>query len=588
MIKKLLSCLREFKRPALLTMFVMCGEVIMETLIPLKMADMIDIGFADGNLPYIVKTGLILILYALVSLMFGLAGSLIGAKAGTGFAKNLRSDMYENIQTFSFGNIDKFSTSSIITRLTTDVSNVQNTFTMAIRMAIRTPMTMIFSILMTVFISWKLALIMLAAVPVLIFALFFIAKKVFPIFHRVFRTYDRLNSNVQENLHGIRVVKSFVRETYEKDKFNTTSDSIYDDFSLAEKLLAWNNPIMQFVIYACMLVVAFIGAKFVVGNEAVTVSIMGDTLTTGLLNSVFTYSMQTLSSCMGLSMIFVMVIISRESMNRIYEILMEKATITNPENPVTEVKDGSIEFDDVDFSYAGDMSRLCLSDVSLKIPTGTTVGIIGGTGASKSTLVQLIPRLYDVTAGRVLVGGVDVRDYDMYTLRDAVSMVLQKNLLFSGTIKENLRWGNPEATEEEIREACRMAAADSFIEEFPDKYNTHIEQGGSNVSGGQRQRLCIARALLKKPKVLILDDSTSAVDTATDARIRKAFKEVIPETTKLIIAQRIASVQDADMIIVMDNGKINAVGNHEELMKNNAIYREVYESQQKGGQEDGE
>lgn len=583
MIKKLLHSLREYKTAAILTMFVMTGEVVMETLIPFKMADLIDIGFGEGNLSYIIKTGLILILFALGSFLFGVLGSLIGAKAGTGFAKNLRSDMFRNVQTFSFSNIDRFSAASIITRLTTDVSNVQNTFTMAIRMAIRTPMTMIFSALMTFFINWKLALIMLAIVPVLTAALMLIAWKVFPVFERAFKIFDRLNNIVQENLHGIRVVKSFVREEHEIDKFEKTSGEIFDNFSIAEKILAWNNPIMMACMYTGMLLIAWVGAHFIVSGEAVTVSFMGTVFTTGLLNSILTYSMQILFSCMGLSMIFVMMIISRESMRRITEILDEKATITDPERPVTEVKDGSIEFRNVDFSYAGDRERLCLANVSLKIPSGATVGIIGGTGSSKSTLVQMIPRLYEATAGQVVVGGVDVSQYDLFALREAVSMVLQKNLLFSGSIKDNMRWGNENASDEEIIHACKLAAADDFIREFPEGYDTHIEQGGTNVSGGQRQRLCIARALLKNPRILILDDSTSAVDTATDASIRRAFREEIPDITKLIIAQRISSVQDADMIVVMDNGRINAVGTHEELIKNNAIYREVYESQQKGG-----
>ena len=583
MIKKLLHSLREYKTAAILTMLVMTGEVVMETLIPFKMADLIDIGFGEGNLSYIIKTGLLLILFALGSFLFGVLGSLIGAKAGTGFAKNLRSDMFRNVQTFSFSNIDRFSTASIITRLTTDVSNVQNTFTMAIRMAIRTPMTMIFSALMTFFINWKLALIMLAIVPVLTAALMLIAWKVFPVFERAFKIFDRLNNIVQENLHGIRVVKSFVREEHEIDKFEKTSGEIFDNFSIAEKILAWNNPIMMACMYTGMLLIAWVGAHFIVNGEAVTVSFMGTVFTTGLLNSILTYSMQILFSCMGLSMIFVMMIISRESMRRITEILDEKATITDPERPVTEVKDGSIEFRNVDFSYAGDCERLCLANVSLKIPSGATVGIIGGTGSSKSTLVQMIPRLYEATAGQVLVGGVDVSQYDLFALREAVSMVLQKNLLFSGSIKDNMRWGNENASDEEIIHACKLAAADDFIREFPEGYDTHIEQGGTNVSGGQRQRLCIARALLKNPRILILDDSTSAVDTATDASIRRAFREEIPDITKLIIAQRISSVQDADMIVVMDNGRINAAGTHEELIKNNAIYREVYESQQKGG-----
>ena len=587
MIKRLLKSLREFKRPAILTMIVMMGEVGMEMLIPLKMADLIDIGFANADLSYIVKTGLILISFAVCSLLFGLLGAIIGAKAGTGFGRNLREDMFKNVQTFSFSNIDKFSTSSLITRLTTDVTNVQNTFTMAIKMAVRTPVTLLFSVIMTFVISWKIALLMLATIPILFTALMLLAKTVFPLFTRVFKKYDRLNNTVQENLRGIRVVKSFVREDYERNKFNTASNEIYGDFSRIERILAWNGPIMMFIAYGAMLLICWIGAHFIVNGEPVTFRFMGEVFTTGLLTSIISYAMQILGSCMGLSMIFVMMTMSRESMRRINEVLEEKTTITNPESPVTAIRDGSIEFRNVDFSYAGENGNLCLTDVNLKIPSGATVGIIGGTGSSKSTLVQLIPRLYDVTDGSVRVGGVDVRDYDMEALRDAVAMVLQKNVLFSGTIKENMRWGDPDATDEEIIHALKLAAADGFIEEFPDKYDTYIEQGGANVSGGQRQRLCIARALLKKPKVLILDDSTSAVDTATDAMIQRSFREYIPDTTKLIIAQRISSVQDADMIIVMDGGTINAVGTHEELLRENPIYREVYESQRKGDSKDG-
>ena len=590
MIKRLLKSLREFKKPALLTMLVMIGEVVMEVLIPYKMADLIDIGFANGDLPYIVKTGIILILFALISLAFGSLGSLLGAKAATGFSKNLRSDMYRRVQQFSFLNIDKFSTSSIITRLTTDVARVQMAFGMSIRMAIRTPITLIFSIAMTFFISWKIGLIMLGALPLLLLFMFFMAKHVMPVFIRLFRTIDRLNNNVQENLHGIRVVKSFVRAEYEKEKFNATSESIYQDGYFAEKMMAWTSPVMMGVSYLCMLIIAYLGAFFITNGEPVTVPLLfsDEVFTTGLLNSVFSYSMQILMSCMGLSMIFVMIMMSRESMRRIDEVLLEETTIANPEEPLMTVDNGEIVFDDVDFSYAGDMNRLCLSDVSLTIPSGATVGIIGGTGSSKSTLVQLIPRLYDVTGGSVRVAGHDVREYDLQVLRDAVAVVLQKNTLFSGTIRENMQWGNPELTDEQMIHACRLAAIDSFIRELPEQYDTMVEQGGTNFSGGQRQRLCIARALLKNPKILILDDSTSAVDTATDARIQRAFREEIPNTTKIIIAQRISSVQNADMIIVMDNGRINAVGTHDELVKNNAIYREVYESQQKGGARDGE
>ncbi|MBQ9909897.1 MAG: ABC transporter ATP-binding protein [Lachnospiraceae bacterium] len=584
MISRLLKSLREYKKPAWLTMLVMIGEVVMEVLIPYKMADLIDIGFANGDMPYIVKTGIVLVLFALISLAFGTLGSFLGAKAATGFSKNLRSDMYRKVQEFSFTNIDRFSTSSIITRLTTDVARVQMAFGMSIRMAVRTPMTLAFSVAMTFFISWKIGLVMLGAVPVLAVIALLLARKVMPAFTRLFRSIDRLNTNVQENLHGIRVVKAFVRGDYEKKKFNATSERIYSDAYFAEKMMALTSPFIMGISYACMLIIAYLATYFIIGKEPVTVAIMGDVFTKGLLNSVLSYSMQILMSCMGLSMVFVMIMMSRESMRRIDEVLQEESTIADLEEAVREVKNGEIVFDDVDFSYAGDMKRLCLSDVNLRIPSGSTVGIIGGTGSSKSTLVQLIPRLYDVTGGRVLVGGTDVRDYDMKVLRDAVSVVLQKNTLFSGTIKDNLRWGNPDATDEEMERACRLASIDSFIQELPEKYNSRVEQGGTNFSGGQRQRLCIARALLKDPKILILDDSTSAVDTATDAKIQKAFREEIPDVTKIIIAQRISSVQNADMIIVMENGRIDEVGTHDGLVKTNRIYREVYESQQGGGE----
>jgi len=585
MIKRLLNSLREFKKPAILTMAVMAGEVLMEALIPYVMAELIDKGFEQGDTKVILISGALLLFFSFVSLFFGCAGSIIGAKAATGFSKNLREDMYKKVQEFSFANIDKFSTASIITRLTTDVSRVQNTFGMCIRMAVRTPLTFLFSVVMTFFISWKIGLIMLVLIPVLVCAMIILMKKVFPIFKRMFKRFDKLNNVVQENLRGVRVVKSFVRDEYECEKFRTISQEVYEDSSMAEKILAWNSPIMTGILYVAMLIVAWVATYFIVGNEPVTVSFMGTTFTIGLLNSVLTYSMQILSSCMMFSMIFVMMTMARESMNRIDEILTEEPTIHNPEQPVMDVSDGSIVFEHVNFSYSNDENKLCLMDVNLNIPSGKTVGIIGGTGSSKSTLVQLIPRLYDVTSGTVSVGGKDVRSYDMQALRDAVSMVLQQNTLFYGTIKDNMRWGNPDATDEEIVTACKHAAADSFIMEFPDQYETVIEQGGANVSGGQRQRLCIARALLKKPKILILDDSTSAVDTATDAQIRKAFKEDIPNTTKLIIAQRISSVQEADMIVVLDNGRVNAVGTHEELLATNAIYKEVFESQQKGGKD---
>ncbi len=591
MIKRLLKSLREFKKPAFLTMFVMVGEVLMELLIPYVMASLIDDGFEKGDMKVIVICGVILLGCAVVSLTFGCLGSVFGAKAATGFARNLRGDLYRKVQRFSFSNIDKFSTSSVITRLTTDVARVQMAFGMSIRMAVRTPMMLIFSIVLTALISWKIALILLAIVPLVIGLMLLIMKVVMPVFKRLFKHIDQLNNNVQENVRGIRVVKAFVRKKFEEEKFNASSEDIYQDASKAEKLMAWNMPLVSAIYYLSLVAIAFVGTMFVVKGEPVPATILnpdGGVFTVGQLNSVFTYGMQILSSCMGFGMIFVMLMMAQESMRRIDEVLREEPTIKNPENPVMSVPDGSVVFDDVDFSYAGDMNKLCLMDVNLSIPAGATVGIIGGTGSSKSTLIQLIPRLYDVTGGRVLVGGTDVREYDMTALRDAVSVVLQKNTLFLGTIKENLRWGNPDATDEEMVHACRLAAADSFIMEFPKGYDTMIEQGGANVSGGQRQRLCIARALLKKPKILILDDSTSAVDTATDAMIRKSFREEIPDVTKIIIAQRISSVMDADMIIVLDNGRVNAVGTHEELIQNNAIYREVFESQQKGGENDGE
>ena len=590
MIKQLLGYFRDYKKAAILTMVMTLAEVVLESLIPYLMSYLIDRGLQQSNMANIIKYGLILIGFAIIALITGLLSAKFSAEATTGFAKNLRKDMYENVQTFSFSNIDKFSTASIITRLTTDVTRVQNTFGMAMRMALRMPLMLLFSIVMTVFISWKLALIFLVAAPLLAISMIILTRIIHPIMHRAFRRYDDLNKNVQEDLHGIRVVKAFVREEFEKSRFGTTSRLIYDDFVKAERLMSWNEPIMSGIMYTCMLLASFFGAKLIIGQEPVTAPFMGTVFTTGLLNSVFSYSMQILMSCSMVGMLFMMTTMSLESMRRIVAILNEKADIVNPENPVMEVKDGSIEFDGVNFRYpeVNDYSiirsdRDALSQVNLKIPSGATVGTIGGTGSSKSTLVQLIPRLYDVSEGSVKVGGVDVRDYDMTVLRDAVSMVLQKNQIFFGTIKDNMRWGNPNATDEEIEHACRLAQADEFIQEFPDKYDYHIEQGGTNVSGGQRQRLCIARALMKHPKILILDDSTSAVDTATDAKIRYAFRNEIPDTTKIIIAQRINSIQDADMIIVMDEGRVNGYGTHDELMANNEIYREVYESQQKGG-----
>ena len=585
--RTLLKSLREFKGATFLTIFMMAMEVVMETLIPYRMATLIDEGLQKGDITVTVVSGLILVAYSIASLFFGVGGSVFGSKAAAGFAKNLRSDMFANIQRFSFSNIDHFSTSSIITRLTTDVLNVQNTFSMATRMAVRTPLMLILSTVMVFMISWKIGLVMLAAIPILVVGVVLLAIWGRAVFLRMVKMYDKMNNDVEEDLRGMRVVKSFVRGEFEEKKFTNSSKAIHDNSIQAEKIMAFLNPILNFSMYGVVLVIAFMGAHFVVGGEKVSSPIMGEVFTTGLLNSVFTYSLQTLSACMMLSMVFVMLVMSQESMRRISEVLKEAPTLTNPEDPVMEVPDGSISFDMVDFSYSEDAERFALEDVNLEIPSGATVGIIGGTGSSKSTLVQLIPRLYDVIDGMVRVGGTDVRKYDLTVLRDSVSMVLQKNELFSGTIKENLRWGNENATDEEIVEACKAAAADGFIREFPDGYDTEISQGGTNVSGGQKQRLCIARALLKKPKILILDDSTSAVDTATDAQIREAFRTWIPETTKLIIAQRIASVQDCDMIVVMDNGTIVDVGTHDELMGRSPIYQEVYTSQKKGGESDG-
>lgn len=582
MIKTLAKSIREYMRDTVLSPVMIIGEGALDVLIPYLMSIMIDKGIDQGNMSMVLKVGLILIVTCLVSLGFGAVAGLFAARASAGFAKNLRHDMYHKVQEFSFANIDHFSTASIVTRLTTDVSNVQNTFQMLIRMAVRAPILLVFALFMTIRINAKLTIIYLCVIPFLFGGLMLIAKNAHPVFKRVFQTYDKLNLVVQENLHGIRVVKSFNREDHEIEKFEGVSQSIFKDFKRAEHTLAFNMPLMQIAIYTCMLLLSWIGARLIIlGNGA------PGAMTTGQLTSMFSYTMQILMSLMLLSNVFVFLTLSRPSAERITEILNEEVDLKNPENPEMTVESGSIDFQHVSFSYAKDMNKLCLADVDLSIKSGETVGIIGGTGSSKSSFVQLIPRLYDVTDGAVLVGGKDVRSYDVETLRNEVAMVLQKNVLFSGTIKDNLRWGNPDATEEEMIHACKLAQADEFIQEFPDKYDTYIEQGGSNVSGGQRQRLCIARALLKKPKILILDDSTSAVDTKTDALIRKAFREEIPETTKLIIAQRISSVQDADKIIVLDGGRVDGFGTHEELLAGNEIYREVYESQTKGGALDG-
>lgn len=578
MIKTLFKSLREYKKGSIITILLSILEVAFEILIPLCMAELIDKGVDLGDMRAVWKFGIALLIFAALQLLTGVLSAHMGAKTAVGFSANLRQDMYDNVQTFAFSNIDKFSTASIVTRLTTDVTNIQNAYQMLIRMAVRGPVMMIFAMIVSFRINSTIAWIFLAVIPIMAILLIFIIKNVNPIFKRVFHTYDNLNNIVQENVRGIRVVKSFNREDYEIEKFKRVSNDIYKDFSKGERLLAFNSPIMQFFMYACMILISWIGAKAIVasGNN----ELLG--MTTGDLTALFSYAMQILTSLMMLSMVFAMITISFASARRIAEVLEEKTDISNPENPVRTVKDGSICFRNVDFVYASKADKKVLDNINLNIASGETVGIIGGTGSSKSSLVQLIPRLYDVTEGSLTIGGVDVRDYDLDTLRNSVAMVLQKNELFSGTIKENLRWGNENATDEEIEHACRLACADEFIQGFPDKYDTHIEQGGSNVSGGQKQRLCIARALLKKPKVLILDDSTSAVDTKTDAAIQKSFVEYIPDTTKIIIAQRVSSIEHADQIIVLDDGKVNAVGTHAELLKTCDIYREIYESQKKG------
>lgn len=578
MIKALSRSLRQYKKGSVITIVLSLLEVAFEILIPLCMANVIDEGIDVGNMSAVWKYGIALLIFAFFQLVTGMLSAHIAARTSVGFSANLRQDMYDNVQTFAFSNIDKFSTASIVTRLTTDVTNIQNAYQMLIRMAIRGPVMLVFSMIVSFRINNTIACIFLAVIPLMAALLLLIIKNVNPIFNRVFHTYDQLNNVVQENVRGIRVVKSFNREEYEIDKFKGISNKIYADFAKGERLLAFNSPIMQFFMYACMILISWIGAKAIVasGNNAA----LG--MTTGDLTALFSYATQILMSLMMLSMVFAMITISIASARRIAEILEEKTDIANPANPQMTVQDGSIRFEGVDFVYAAKADKKVLDNINLSIASGETVGIIGGTGSSKSSLVQLIPRLYDVTGGRLTLGGVDVREYDLDTLRNAVAMVLQKNELFSGTIKENLRWGNENATDEEIEYACKLACAEEFIQTFPDKYDTHIEQGGTNVSGGQKQRLCIARALLKKPKVLILDDSTSAVDTKTDASIQKSFAEFIPDTTKIIIAQRVSSVQHADQIIVLDDGKMVAAGKHEELLTTCDIYREVYESQKKG------
>ena len=573
-MKTLLKSVREFKTKAIQTPIFVSLEVILECIIPFIMAKLID-EMTLGSMEPVIRYGLILIVLGIFSLTFGVLSARCSATASSGFGKNLREDLFFIVQDFSFADIDAFSTSSLITRMTTDVQNVQNAFGMFIRIAVRTPLMMIFSIFMAVRINGQMALIFLGILPLLGIGLISIARHVFPIFRRIFKKYDALNNSVQENIAGIRVVKSFVREDYEIEKFNKASEEVRNDFVGAEKILALNQPMMSFFMYTAMLLVSYIGARFIITSK-------GSILTTGQLSSLINYGIQILSSMMMLSMVFVMFTMAQESINRIVEVLTHESDLKSPENGIKEVKDGSISFKDVSFKYANTSHQYALFDVDLDIPSGSTVGILGSTGASKTTLIQLISRLYDVTAGSVKVGGIDVREYDLETLRDAVGVVLQKNVLFSGTIKENLRWGKPDATDEEMLHACQLAHADEFIQQFPDKYDTYIEQGGTNVSGGQKQRLCIARALLKNPKIIIFDDSTSAVDTKTDALIQKALREEIPNTTKIIIAQRVSSVEHADKILVMDGGKIVEQGSHEELLKRNGIYREVYDTQTKG------
>ena len=576
MLKTLAKSIREFKRPSILTFILIVGEVIIECIIPFVTANLVNQIKAGVEIKTILYTGLILAAMAIVSLCCGGLAGVTSAKASAGFARNLRQDIFGRIQNYSFENIDRFSSSSLVTRLTTDITNVQMSYLVIIRTAVRSPLMFVFAIVMAYVMGGKLATTFVVVVPVLAFGLFLISRKAMPAFRRVFKKYDKLNESIEENVRAMRVVKGFSREDYEKKKFETAAEDICKDFTRAERIVAFNTPLMQICLYFNMIFVLIVGAQL-------TISSMGVDLDVGQISAMLTYGMQIMMSLMMLSMVYVIITISSESAKRVCEVLNEVPALTNPENPVTTVADGSIDFKEVNFKYSQKAEKYALSDVNIHIESGMTVGIIGGTGSSKTTFVQLVPRLYDTTTGSVMVGGVDVRNYDIQTLRDSVAMVLQKNLLFSGTIKDNLRWGNKNATDEDIITACKLAQADDFVNSFPDGYDTYIEQGGTNVSGGQKQRLCIARALLKKPKILILDDSTSAVDTKTDALIRKGFKEFIPETTKIIIAQRVASVEDADMIIVMDNGRISAVGNHDELLKSSEIYREIYEQQTNGG-----
>jgi len=579
MIKRLAGCIREYKTPTIITLILIVLEAVIETAIPFITADLVNRIKAQVGIEEVVKTGIVLALMALVSLCCGGIAGFTCSKASCGFAKNLRKDIYYKIQDYTFENIDKFSTSSLVTRMTTDIANVQMYYMMILRTAIRSPLMLIFSVIMAYIMGGFLATAFVVVIPVLAFGLYMVSRKAMPAFRRVFKKYDRLNESIEENVRGMRVVKGFAREGYEKQKFGKAADDICGDFTKAERIVALNNPIMQFCVYFNMIFVLLVGSKMVIEGKGTVIDV-------GQISAMLTYGMQILMSLMMLSMIYVIITMSAESFKRIYEVLSEEPALHNPENPVMTVADGSVDFEGVNFKYSAAAKRNSLEGVDLHIKSGMTVGVIGGTGSGKTTFVQLIPRLYDVTDGAIKVGGVNVKEYDLETLRNSVAMVLQKNLLFSGTIKDNLRWGNPNATDEELIEACKLAQAHDFVESFPDGYDTKIEQGGTNVSGGQKQRLCIARALLKKPKILILDDSTSAVDTKTDALIREGFKNFIPETTKIIIAQRIASVQDADLIIVMDNGKISAAGNHNQLLKESEIYREVYEQQTQGGGSD--